>query len=47
LFYGRTGGSIITPEEVEQQIVQLLEAQPQLVRKNPEVGMRDGLSEFR
>jgi len=47
LFYGRPGGSIITPEEVEQQIMQLLEPQPQLVRKNPGVGMRDGLSEFR
>jgi 2-oxoglutarate ferredoxin oxidoreductase subunit alpha len=47
LFYGRSGGSIITPEEVEQQIVQLLEPQPQLVRKNLGVGVRDGLSEFR
>jgi 2-oxoglutarate ferredoxin oxidoreductase subunit alpha len=47
LFYGRAGGSIITPEEVEQQIMHLLEPQPQLVRKNPGVGMRDGLSEFR
>jgi 2-oxoglutarate ferredoxin oxidoreductase subunit alpha len=47
LFYGRTGGSVITPEEVEQQIMQLLEPEPQLVRKIPGVGMREGLSEFR
>jgi 2-oxoglutarate/2-oxoacid ferredoxin oxidoreductase subunit alpha len=31
LFYGRPGGAIITPEEVEEQILQLFNRQPHLV----------------
>lgn len=32
LFYGRTGGAIITPEEVQEKILQLFNHQPHLVK---------------
>jgi 2-oxoglutarate ferredoxin oxidoreductase subunit alpha len=34
LFYGRAGGAIITPEEVEEKIQQLLSYQPHLLKTN-------------
>jgi 2-oxoglutarate ferredoxin oxidoreductase subunit alpha len=32
LFYGRPGGAIITPEEVQEKILQLFSRQPHFVR---------------
>lgn len=33
VFYGRTGGSIITPEEIEEKVIRLMHRRPQFVNK--------------